>query len=197
MVHLLNALELTVTSHLNSCRLYPCFKCKTSQFVNFWTELKIVARIAFRLPSVCLSICLSVYLSVSIYLCLPIYFSVSVRLSIYLCIYLHLSIPIYLSICLSVCLYFSIYLSVYLSICLSVFIFLSISCGPWPLFQFPNPYVVLGLLRWGSAHRKDDIYTRQNRINAHRPHCLEWDSNPLFQCLGGPRYFIPWIARPL
>jgi hypothetical protein len=37
------------------------------------------------------------------------------------------------------------------------------------------------------------LYTGQHRhkINAHRHQCVEWDSNPLSQCLSGRRWFVP------
>jgi hypothetical protein len=39
--------------------------------------------------------------------------------------------------------YLSIYLSVCLSVCLSIYVSMTRSpCGPWPLFQFLNPYTV-------------------------------------------------------
>jgi hypothetical protein len=41
------------------------------------------------------------------------------------------------------------------------------------------------------------LRTRQNRINAHRHPCLEWNSNPQSQRLGGRRQFVPETAQPL
>jgi hypothetical protein len=36
-----------------------------------------------------------------------------------------------------------------------------------------------------------------HRINAHRNPCLEWDSNPLFQCSSRRRRFMTYTAWPL
>jgi hypothetical protein len=53
--------------------------------------------------------------------------------------------------------------------------------GSWSLFQFLNP---IHSLDRGSARLKAATYTQDNtnRINAHKHSCLEWDSNPRYQC---------------
>jgi hypothetical protein len=52
--------------------------------------------------------------------------------------------------------------------------------GPWPLFQFLNPYAVCRTPWTGDQPVARPLPT--HRINAHRHPCLEWDSNPPSQC---------------
>jgi hypothetical protein len=37
----------------------------------------------------------------------------------------------------------------------------------------------------------------KHRTNAHRHSCLQWDSNPRFQCMSRRTQFMPQAARPL
>jgi hypothetical protein len=65
----------------------------------------------------------------------------------------------------------------------SISLWLYSSCGPWPVFQFPNLTQLVGLLGRGmSPSQGRYLHTEQHkyRINAHRHPCFEWDSNPVF-----------------
>jgi hypothetical protein len=58
----------------------------------------------------------------------------------------------------------------------------------------------VGLLGRGISQSQGRyLHTEQHnhRIKAHRQPCLEWDSNPLSQCLSGRRPSMPYTARPL
>jgi hypothetical protein len=52
------------------------------------------------------------------------------------------------------------------------------------------------LLGWGISPSQGR-YIHKHRIRTNRHPCLDWDSNPLSQCLCGRRYFMPQITRPL
>jgi hypothetical protein len=100
----------------------------------------------------------------------------------------HLMIQ-FLAVCLSVCL--PIYLSTYGSIALVdlgrffSFLIYTQSVGP------------LGRGISSSQRRYLHAEQRKHRTNAHRHPCLEWKSNPRFQCSNRPRRFMPQTARPL
>jgi hypothetical protein len=52
---------------------------------------------------------------------------------------------------------------------LSIYLWLYSPCGPWPLFQFLNPYIV-GRTPWTGDHpvtRQLHTEQRKHRINAH------------------------------
>jgi hypothetical protein len=49
-----------------------------------------------------------------------------------------------------------------ISIYLSIYLWLYIPCGPWPLFQFLNPYSRYDFSEGGSARRKAGTYTQNN-----------------------------------
>jgi hypothetical protein len=61
-------------------------------------------------------------------------------------------------------------------------------------FSFLNLYIV-GRTPWTGDRQSQGrcLHTEQHkhRINAHRLPCLEWDSNPLSQCLSERRQFMP------
>jgi hypothetical protein len=81
--------------------------------------------------------------------------------------------------------------SLHLSIALQTF-------RPWPLFSFLILYTGgKDSLDGGSARRKAATCTQNNRINAHRHPCLEWDTNPRSQGSSGGRRFTTQTARPL
>jgi hypothetical protein len=73
------------------------------------------------------------------------------------------------------------------------------------LFPFRiNPEImktVVGRTFWtrDKLCRKAATYAGQHkhRRNAERYRCLEWDSNPRFQCLSGRRYTMPCIQDSL
>jgi hypothetical protein len=61
-------------------------------------------------------------------------------------------------------------------------------------FSFLIIYTV-GRIPWTGISPSQGLYihTQQHkhRINAHKHPCLEWDSNPRFQCSSGRRQFMP------
>jgi hypothetical protein len=61
--------------------------------------------------------------------------------------------------------------------------------GPWPLFQFLNPYTV-GRTPWTGDQPV------ASPLPAHRHPCLEWDSNPGSQRSSERRRFMSSTARP-
>lgn len=62
-------------------------------------------------------------------------------------------------------------------------------------FEITSRYDSSGV---GSALYKATTCTGQHkhRVNVHRHPCLEYDSNPRFQCLTGRRNLMPRVARP-
>jgi hypothetical protein len=61
--------------------------------------------------------------------------------------------------------------------------------GPWSLFQFLDFYAI-GRTPWtGDKHVASPLPTHRisQRMDAHRYPWLEWDSNPLSQCVSGRR----------
>jgi hypothetical protein len=77
---------------------------------------------------------------------------------------------------------------------LTIYLWLHSPCGPWPLFQFLNLYIV-GRTHGRGMNPSQSRYLHneqhKHRINAHRHPCLKWDSNPRSQCSSGQRRFMP------
>jgi hypothetical protein len=80
-----------------------------------------------------------------------------------------------------------------------IYLWLYNPCVPWPR-NFLIYAQSVGLLGRGispSQGRYINTEQHKHRINAQGHPCLEWDSNPRFQCTSGRRRFMPLKAWPL
>jgi hypothetical protein len=74
---------------------------------------------------------------------------------------------------------------------LSIYLWLYSPCGPWPLFQFLNPYTV-HRTPWAGDQTIARPYLHTEKHKHRIDACFQWDSNSRTQCSSSRRRSVPY-----